>query len=409
MVILFCGISFNRKDILKTFEPISKEADVFFIENFKPEDITNSYIYSLGNVLFWNQYKDAFQLLEEVKPDKLVFVLLDNYYHFALYAAAKKKSIPILYLDHGIRFEEEFENLSQLETSRKTTGFQRIKKSNPFVWLSFLKNLFFRNTTRLLDKTEATLMRSIFFFRGKNIHPTFMRAFGENFIPDHFIIYSPTTWRFYKKFFSITNDDGIRVTYTGIPSLDTFISYKFHEKEKRKGVLFIDQPLHEQNLLGWTKVNKYQFLKDLDRVVTKCGHYLVIKPHPWNEDIYTALEKETQIQIIRSEIKKEMIESEISFVGSFNSTLLLPFCAMEEIVTFCMENHPSPVSPSISAGITKYKTAVELKETEHLTSLLTDEKKYLELKNKNIPFFIQDVLYAFDGYSSTRMIKAILE
>lgn len=38
--------------------PACEQADCYFLENFKGEDITNSVAYNLGSVIFWKNYSD---------------------------------------------------------------------------------------------------------------------------------------------------------------------------------------------------------------------------------------------------------------------------------------------------------------------------------------------------------------
>jgi Alpha-2,8-polysialyltransferase (POLYST) len=408
MIILFCGISLSRADILKTFASVAEKAQCFFLENFTKDDISNPYVFSIGKVIFWSEYRDAFQLLERIKPDKLIFVLLDNYYHLALFTAAKKKGIPVSYVDHGIRFEEEIKNAEQFEAPLHSGFRARIKKMYPLVAISFMRNSFFRNTSRQIDKHERRKLRILFFSRGQQAYASFMKAFGSQVIPDHFILYSPETWKFYKKFFSVPDNANIKITYTGIPSLDLFSGYNFSDWGNRKSVLFIDQPLHEQKVLGWTKIKKYEFFIQLAERIMQSGYGLIIKPHPWNEDIYARLQTEHGVQVLRDGMEKYILESSVAFIGSFNSTLLLPFCAMDDVVTFCMENHPLSLNPPLSAGITKYKTAVEIKNMEQLSHLLDEGYFNLAQKRNHIPHFINEALFAFDGRSSQRMEMAIL-
>ena len=409
MVILFCGISLNRADILKTFEPLKNEADVFFIENFKPEDIMNPYVHTLGQVVYWKDFSDAFKLLEKIKPDKLVFILLDNYYHFALFAAAKKMKIPVLYLDHGIRFEEEYENAIKLENTRSKGVSGKVKKIFPIVLFSWLRNTFFRRTCRKLNPNERELFSRIYFARGRNYHTEFMRIFGGKLIPDFFVLYSPETWRFYKKSFSVPENTDVKITYTGIPSLDEVNNYHFLDLNKRKTVLFIDQPFHEQHLLGWTSDSKINFFNQMAEIIATAGFQLMIKPHPGNEDIYSLLKAKYNIAVLKNGLKKVMIENSVSIVGSFNSTLLLPFCAMADVVTFCMENHPVCITPAISQGITKYKTAIEIRNVKELNLILSNLSTHLGAKAKNISKFSSEVLFAIDDLASQRTLKALLE
>ncbi|MCC7402044.1 MAG: hypothetical protein IT214_11225 [Chitinophagaceae bacterium] len=410
MKILFCGIDFNRKDLLNALAPVKNKAQCFFLENFQKLNTGNSHLSSIGRQIYWADYNDAFDLLDQVKPDKVVFLLIDNYYHFALLKTAKLRKIPVIYLDHGIRYEEENENLKQLEDSRRLTWAAKLKKTYPGVCLSFLKNLFFRNTLQKLSRADRKLMAKMFFKRGRITHSEFMKQMGYMFVPDEFIMYSPATFRFHKKIFRLDENKTAttRVQFIGIPSIDRFSNCHFVPDSKRKVLLFIDQPLYEQNLLGWTLPLKRKFFDDLLCIVKAHDFKLYIKPHPWNSsENYLMLNSESDVIIINGDLDKEFIENNVLFVGSFNSTLVLPFCAMDQVITFCMENHPIAILPAISEGITKYKVAAKIRSTDELKAMFSNRENILISKRENIPLFIKDVLYLFDGRSGERMVNVL--
>lgn len=407
MHLLFCGIAGSRTDLYQVFGAAAAGANVSFLEEFSRREPENLVALSFGKIIYWSDYSSAFDLLDRLRPDKLVFVLLDNYYHFALLFAAKERKIPVVYADHGIRYEEEIQTQAVLDKTLSPGLLARIKRTWPLAWVALLRNRFFRATLMQLDRSRRQQLRTVFFGRARFTYLQFMLRYGKFITPDVFLAYSPTTWRFYQLFFGIAAS-AAKVEFTGIPALDEFAAYRFRPVSERKALLFIDQPFFEQGLLGWTKQKKLDFLQQLSATASANGCTVWIKPHPWNQPVYQEISWPGDIRIINGNLDQEEVEKHVLWVGSFNSTLLLPFCAHAQVVTFCMENHPLPSNPTIAAGITKHHVAVEINKVGDLAALLKAPDRFIEEKKQYIETFVREVIFSFDGNSFARLSKALL-
>ncbi len=393
--------------------PACERADCYFLENFNETDVSTSVAHTLGTIIYWKSYSDAVQLLQIIKPDKLIFQLIDNYYHVALFFAARHLlKIPIWYMDHGIRYEHGMMNMDVIESGIRASLSRRIAGKKVKSYVALLKNRFFRKTKVQLTLKLKQDIQQVFNSRSKNNFAVFMKECGHLLQPDGFIAYSPETFAFHKIFFSlpINYESKNKVHYVGIPALDNLFWLKSYEPaDTADSLLLIDQVLHEQSLMGWTEQKKIDFLIKLVQTLQKFNLKLKIKPHPWNSSYYDKLPQVIkQHVIILQNINPESIDG-ANMVASFNSTLLLPFCTSTKFRVFCFEMNPQVVIPSFSYGITKFEVAQEIENFEELDCLLDKSGKTRSIfETEKIEKFTRLMLYKFDGFSSKRLNDAIL-
>jgi len=407
MTILFLGIDLNRNDLLKNFTLLKDRASCFFLENFSPAEVNGSVAENIGKIIYWKDYSDAFELIDSLKPDRIVYALIDNYYHFALFFAARQRQVPIFYIDHGIRFEEEIQQVYGMN-HKKNFGIN-ISKSYPKAALGYYKHRFFRRTVRKLPNAESKILKKLFFDRTLLDYGRFMISDGHYLQPDDFIIYSEETWKYHKFLFGFAASKP-RLHFTGIPALDEFIELgKIPFDHKQPGVLYIDQPLHEQNHLGWTREGKIRHLRDLASIVHSQGYRLYVKPHPWNETIYDEAMNDCPGFEVLKELNFNFIQSNIRVVIGYNSTLLLGFCALENFLTICITDHPVIFTPNLSQGIVKYHVAVELKKLNELGNILAHPANYMKDKADHLEEFHSGMMFSFDGLALKRTLDYLVQ
>ena len=394
-------------------EPACKQAECYFLENFNEEEVIDSVAHTLGTIIFWKNYSDGSDLLRKIRPDKIIFQLIDNYFHIALFFAARHlQKIPIWYMDHGIRYEHGMVNMDIIESGANLSFSRRIAGKKIRTYVALLKNIFFRKTKSKLSPELRHSIQKVFNSRSKNNFAVFMRECGYLLQPDGFIAYSPETFAFHKNFFNLpaTYESTNKVHFVGIPSLDNLFWLNSYEPASvRDSFLLIDQGLHEQSLMGWTEQKKIDFIIGLVDKLQKFNLKLKIKPHPWNDSYYRVIPPLIlkHIEIINNLNPSSL--DDVGIVGSFNSTLLLAFCAAPKFKVVCFEMNPEIVIPSFSYGITKFGVAKEIKKFDELDNLLTNtSERNSDIKVEIINKFIRLMLYKFDDLSSKRFTDAVI-
>lgn len=410
--VLFVG-DFNRADFQYAATLIKDDADVFFIEYVNDKAITGDDYKQYGKAIFWKDYRSAFDLLDRVKPTKVVFFFLESYNHIALNVASKLRGITTYHLEHGLRCYKRYNALKahhskvlkvkQRSLSGRVKGF--ISRAAEFK--DRLKTrLFFSNTIKEAPNSEKEFLKEYYAVRSRNsILDTFEKIRNEYRMPDKYISFSPLVFRYHQIHEALRGD--FPVECIGVPNFDAF--YFLRDREWKDGdVLFIDQPFLEQNRYGWTKQNKEQFLRDISGLVGQMGKKLYIKLHPLNRrEVFQVIGSEQHVVIMEDSNWFNDLNA-ISVVLGFHSTLMMPFVAMKGVCCFSLNVHPEideAVLPSMleSKAIKTVRRLDELKECfENISSEYEEQLQYKEE-------FTLQWLYKFDGKSSQRLRNILLD
>ena len=141
-VILWCWW-YDRQDLIQPLLPIIEKADNYFL--FYSFSGQEHLTFKLpGKRVFWTQYKSPYEVISGIKPDKVVFMGIENMLTIALLSASRKKGIPTLYLAHGVTSaykaavrSEESVNLDHIDPrySPSQKAYQKKKYHTLFFYL----------------------------------------------------------------------------------------------------------------------------------------------------------------------------------------------------------------------------------------------------------------------------------
>lgn len=400
--ILLVG-DYNRSDFLHLAKLFHSEIDFFFIEFVNQYFLKNKECLKYGQVLYWKNYKHAYDLLNKIRPEKVIFYFIESYNHVALNVAAKTYGIHTYHLEHGLRFKIDvrIKEMSYLERF-----FDKIKKIAQLQYLydRYASRMFFRRTVKDSSKQEKEFLNFYYSVRkGNSIHATFEKIKNPLRLPDWYISFSPIIFSFHKLIEKLP--DNYPVYFTGIPFFDHFAKWKTL-KGHGENVLFIDQPLVEQKLMGWTIKYKWVFVMELITIIHALGKKLYIKPHPWNDkSIYETLSG----NVIVLEDEWETVVPNINTVLGFSSTLLMPFMAMDHITCFTLEMHQWKLEMPYSIFLLKSGACHAVNDFEGLSQKLNELEKWHVKQTHFKEQFIKDYMYKFDGNSSRRLKNILLD
>ena len=127
-----------RKDLLVPFQGMKTKCNLFFLEYYQQENVINDNYKEYGKIIFWKEFKNAFQLIETNKIDKIIFYAFESYNHIAIRAAAKQLNVKTYHLEHGFR---NYDNLNKQESNS-------LKKNNSDLIILgklFLKSIFLKD------------------------------------------------------------------------------------------------------------------------------------------------------------------------------------------------------------------------------------------------------------------------
>lgn len=402
---------YNRNDFNYVAKELKDEIDFFFLEYLNAKKIKNKGVYALGTPIFWKNYSDAYEMLEEIKPDKVLFYFIETYNHVALNVACKVRNIPTFHIDHGVRFSLAFYE----ERNKKypdQRGGKRVFKDYIYIIKELSDRLktkrFFFNTIKKSPLKEAQSLKDYQVIRkANNIFNTFKKVKTFNRVANSYISFSPKVFESYSELDHLPTD--YPVNYIGIPVFDYLARLHYSNLPVGRNILFIDQPLVEQNHPGWTKEFKQQFLENLSNLCSDLDSHMYIKPHPLNDiRIYKILENESNISIINK--FDESLLKDVGVILGFSSTLLMPFIAMNEKAVFII-NLGLGTGDMVISPFTKYleeSWPVEVIHTfEEFKPKIKNRELYLQKQKWAKSDFVSNWLYKFDG-KSTERLKALL-
>jgi hypothetical protein len=406
---------YNRSDFLLVARLIYKEADVYFIEYLNESYLTSNECLKYGDVLYWKNFSDAYDLLEKIKPDKIIFYFLETYNHVALNVACKVKQVPTYHLEHGLRFSLSFYkavNNKFKESIKSTPGYLKyVSKFNELanirvIYDKYRNRQFFKRTQFKSPLAENHFLGEFFKIRSQNIiFDTFQQLKSSLRLPDSYISFSPIIFNYHKVLENLP--DAYPVSFIGIPQFDPFFQWR-HLSNAGNHILFIDQPFHEQQIYGWTRKDKELFLTELAHRAKILNRKLYIKPHPYNEqDFYSKVLSTESVELVIDEWEK--VVPEINTVLGFSSALLLPFMAMDHIACFTLEIHPQKIQEPYSQFLLDSEACHAASSFDDLFQKLNEREYWYIEQSNHKELFIEKYMYKFDGEASKRLKSILLD
>ncbi|MCC9138101.1 alpha-2,8-polysialyltransferase family protein [Pontibacter silvestris] len=404
--LLFVG-DYNREDYLNLFTACKQHFSFYFLEYTSAKEESSTLYKEYGQAIYWSNFNSAFELLDIIKPHKVIFTFIESYFHTALNLTCKVKGVTTYHIDHGIRdinINVRFETLliNYIKQGAKTSKFITIIKQ----LLPRLKaRIFLLNTYRKLPFPEAQYMMSFSKVRRKNIYLETKKLVPSPFaLPTAYISFSPSIFKVHQ--FYDTPPPNYKVHHIGIPNFDHLAGVLPHTPHQ-KYVLFIDQGLHIRNMFGWSLNTYKNFITQLSQELSESGYTIYAKPHPTQFNLNKdALPVAENISIIDDIELKRLLPSTRIVLGFF-STYLLPIAALPHTTLITLENHPAGkllVSKSfVDAGV-----AHPVYDMQELDWALQHVEQLHQEQLPNKKQFEQDWLYKFDGKAGERLRDILL-
>ena len=391
--ILIIG-EYSREDLLAPFELLKEKTNMFFLTYFSFEQLPNQNANEFGSVVFWNEFSSGFDLLTKLDIHKIIFYEYESYNNIALRAAAKQLGIICCHLDHGFKDYTFSKNLPEKKTVKQ------LLSKFPFVsyFKLFFISRFYYNTYKKCNNEWKKQLLIIYKTRSSySILSTFKKINNPLLKLDLYLVFSPENFKSFKYLHHLP-ENFKDYKFIGLPNFDEAFKIKNKSNKNSKKLLLIDQPFYEQNLFGWTKELKFNFLKKLKKVAKENGLKIIIKPHPLNE---SSIYKSLNCEIVTENIFDNYC---YSYVIGFYSTLLLPISSIHSTLLICLNNHPVPFQIIENNIFVKGKVAIGLNQL----SDLSEKSLKMKVLAEDRKAFTKKYLYKFDGRSKSRLTKIIL-
>jgi hypothetical protein len=409
--ILIVG-TIDRPDIISILSGLRQHAKLTFLEYaFNWGTPTNPKNFEgYGPVRYWSEFRSARALLDELRPDKIVFFYINSLNQVALnVAASARPGVRRYHLEHGHRqrYEEAVAASGSHWTTEKATRF------DPAKWRRECRHIlgnhgFFLGTLLALDGPRR---RDLARF-GRRIYldgpsPQLLMEFAHLRRPDHYVSFSPEVFEFHRVQDAVPPEDLARVCYVGLPQFDHFAALAPQDVDPRN-VLLIDTVLHHLHVYGWNDEFRAAWVRAIFEIIRELGLKLFVKPHPG--DVSSAWRPylgSGAVEIVDLAGLTRLIPRAGTVIGAY-STLQVPLAAMPHVALITLEIHPEPGHCG-SKQFVDAKVAAPATTFQELRDLLArrDELRVEQARAK--PAFVTQFLHRFDGQAGIRLREAILD
>lgn len=319
---------YHRRDWIQTFVHIDREFELHYLAYIHPSLDPTEVVSRPERVHYWSDYKSAAAILDDVHPDKVVFMSIDSGLGVALNTVAKERNIRTYILQHGI-FTNYRDYRIREKLWRKASLSKHVEEKKEAIHFSS------RAFIRASIKNPWVLLRLF-------IHAYFAKRSGPYFAnrhfsfaakkPDFYICYSKANARIYEE---LDHPREGQLLFTGSPELDIYLQPA--EKPPVDGgfMLHIDQAMAE-NSFGEETVSRTEmisFYERLNVLAKRMGLKLFIKLHP---ESYQSdwLPKDANMRYLKNTPNLSSYIQHAEICTGFYSTLVIPAAYWNRLILF---------------------------------------------------------------------------
>ena len=392
---------YHRCAWTKPFESLSDHFEFIYIFHYnETREIAKR---SNLDVRYFSEFKSIGHLLDEINPQKLVFIGLDSVLSSLINAAAKSRNIETLLIQHGFLLklqdqileynqEQKEKVLDQNSEVPERAAQSDVKYDRQFMLSSLnLGNaLFF-----------VRLIWNRYRYKDKSDHERLAHLRAKKRLADRYILFSPYFCDVYVK------RDGVQhqIEFIGNIEADEVVkeALEFRTNSESPYLLHVDQPiLHSYkkgNKAKYSMKEGQEFYLKLGESAAKVGMRLVIKLHPYSFDFIDLYPKSANIEYVKEHQSLPKLIQESSLVTGFYSTLLLPALRLKPTVIFEFVEGLQFIKDLKSIYHT---TVVSMAASAQELAVALEQAK-LQQSDK----FIRDFFYKADGLALDRLKQAL--
>ena len=392
--VLLCW-GYHRRGWIAPFEQLDREFDFHYIFHLSKDEEERSYTPRPRH--YWNDFRSAQEILDEIAPDRLVFMSLSGLRPIALNMVARSRGIPTLIFQHGyFGTLENYLSLGASSSKVATPAKASMRNSAPAAIRFLLRSTFLQDPSESLQAIAMLLeARRAGYYRSQ------LRFRFHGRMPDRYITYSEATSALHRELDSAQSSSIIPV---GIPEFDP-IFRRLASSQPRGGkhVLLIDSPTAE-NRYGVTTTSidiKARFLTDLSQRLRDRGYPLIVKLHP---ETYEAdwLPDNAGIEYIRDGDVGSLIQGARACIG-FDSTLVIPAVIARPTMLFEL-SESTLITGARELGVAIVVGGLECSDRE-LDALLESEERPPE----SLREFTKRFAHSADGFATRRLARALTD
>ena len=276
---------------------------------------------------YWKQFASGQNVLDTVKPDRIVFMALDGAWSIALNAAARRRQIPTLIVQHG--------HLESESDAQRVGTVSALAEGSPLPALRFAARSFgLRNAADL-----PRLVRFMSDARRHSARAAMPRHRFRARMPDRYVALSPESAG------AIQRLDGAnesQIACIGIPEFDELFRSVSPAAPENGSVLLLDSPNAENrwNVTTMTVERKIGLLKELHAAASAWGSTLRVKLHPETYGAEWLPHLKHGAYLRDADLVREFKEASVCI--GFDSTLMIPAVWLRP--TILLRHRPSRIA-----------------------------------------------------------------
>jgi hypothetical protein len=304
--LLLCW-GYHRSGWIEPFEQLRDRFDIRYLFHRRPEDEEGCRTDAPRH--YWADFPRAQAVLEELHPDRIVFMALDGAWSIALNAAARRRGIPTLIVQHG--------HLESEGSGEQRTAAAALAQGSPVPALRFA-------TSSFGVRDAESMLRLLIFMSDARRHgprAAMPRHRFEARMPDIYVALSPESALAHQRLDGVAPD---QIRCIGLPEYDHIFRMVPAEVPRQGSLLLLDSP-NAENRWGEATLSvpeKIGFIESLSSVATTFGRQLRVKLHPetYGAEWLPVLPNVTYLG--DTDLAQELTAAAVC-VG-FDSTLMIP-------------------------------------------------------------------------------------
>ncbi|GEM_PF-3364322 len=394
-----CAFGYHRQNWIAPLIALEEDVQLVFVFHIYKAD---EQIEGLNaKIVYWSDFSSAQDLLDQIKPQKVIFMSIDSPLTIALNSVARKMQIRTVFLQHGLMhslkmYDEVQRRGTPLQVKTQEPSKNALARRN-FILKFFLSSLRFYNLKLLIYQFRLSLLERK---HSKAIAKS--KVYSDLVLADKYIVYTRENAKVLSERDKVSDEKLIPV---GIPEFDIFFETQSDtETYIEPYMLLIDYPMAEvkeynNTGAGYTKKevnNMYLALSDYAKAK---GCSLKIKLHPYSYESEFMVQDKNITYLRHADTKDLILKSKLIF-GAVSS-LMLPALVFKAVVLIEVFENSDFALRLQELGMCDSFTVKEI-----INGALISAKPKMNSRNKDL--FVNEYLYKTDGQSMKRVISELL-
>ncbi len=380
-----------REDWMLVFKQLTTGFEFVFLPSLSKA--SEEYASGFAKSVYWSDYSNANDLLNDVDPDFVIFMSIDNGLSIVLNYQAKKRGLKTFVLQHGIYTNyKDYRTRERLWRKRGVVkNVEAQKRKVRFSSLTFISSsLPYVDFSRLFFILLYTLCAKRF---GNYWAARHLPSNIKN--PDFYICFSLYNSIIHKETDRASED---QIRFVGSPELDMYLQHEI-ELLSDRFYLHIDQALAE-NSFGEETVSKNEmidFYRKLNAYCKRQNTLLYIKLHPESYNSNWLPVEQNIVYLKHVENFNLYIQSAIGCFG-FYSTMVIPAMYWKRTILFNINY----------SGLQEVVKSLKLAKVMSFWTFEIDDITFNETDDFDRETLIKTFFYSNDRRSIERIKNALL-